>query len=216
MAPAETCDGADNDQDGEIDEDLGAFLYTVPSAQLTAALADCAPDSDPDSPACHAAIHRTCAASGCAASGVARVAVDEWTDSGALLCTGGATEVVSTTFNELSGWHADCNSYTRQSPACNAAIHRMCAARGQVTGFGPVENDGDTAIISCAPDAWIAETTYTALVALDSRCDGSLSRDGAGCAGAFHLLCQSLGARSGFGPLENSGDYALVACTGSL
>ena len=32
---------------------------------------------------------------------------------------------------------------------CNAAIHRLCISRGFVSGFGPLESSGDTAIVAC-------------------------------------------------------------------
>ena len=215
-APAESCNGEDDDQDGAVDEDLSVYLATASDAAMAATLPGCDPASDADSPACRAAAHRICAATGCAAGGLGRVAGDDWTDSGALLCAGGPSEAVATTFTELSAYHGGCTSSTRQGPDCNAAISRLCAARGQGTGFGPVENSEDVAVIVCVPEAWKADTYYSTLITLDGRCDGTLARDGAGCNEAIHAYCQSIGALSGFGPLENSADYAQIACVGSL
>jgi len=36
-----------------------------------------------------------------------------------------------------------------QGCGCNAAIDRYCADHGFVSGFGPIENDGDIAWVAC-------------------------------------------------------------------
>jgi hypothetical protein len=126
-----------------------------------------------------------------------------------------ATQAIPTnsTFTELSAYHDGCNQGYRQGGACNAAISRLCGARGQSTGYGPVENSGDAATIVCVPTAVPLNSSYTELSALDAGCNQG-TRWGAQCDRAIHDWCVGAGYRSGFGPLENSGDLAIVACVG--
>jgi hypothetical protein len=58
--------------------------------------------------------------------------------------------VVGTSYSVLRGLHSGCTGDTeRLGITCNAAIDRFCIGRGAVTGFGPVENSGDTATVVC-------------------------------------------------------------------
>jgi hypothetical protein len=213
--PSEVCNGADDDGDGAVDESLETFLYEVAYGTLTAAHGSCDPVGDPESGACHAAIHRTCAGSGCAATGFAMVAEDASAGVAGIGCVDANQGVLlDGTFTELGGYHAACTSGNPRGPDCNAAIHRACGARGLGTGFGPMEYSGDTALYACTPGATVFESTYGALSAFDGGCDGSTDRSGAYCTRAFHLWCQGQGFLTGFGPLENSGDVAYVACLG--
>jgi hypothetical protein len=53
-------------------------------------------------------------------------------------------------YTELRSFLEPCDGTTqRMGDACNAAIHRYCVARGFVSGFGPIENSGDTAFVTC-------------------------------------------------------------------
>ncbi len=65
----------------------------------------------------------------------------------------------------------------------------------------------------CTPWAEVVNTTYSTLTTFHGPCDGSAERDGPNCNAAIHRFCRdSRGAVSGFGPIENSGDAASVAC----
>ena len=121
---------------------------------------------------------------------------------------------VGTTFTELSGHHDGCNINQRHGPACYAAINRFCGSRGSTTGFGPVENSGDTAVVTCTPSATVYTTTYTTMATLNPVCDGNSQRWGRSCNQAIHHWCVSQGHETGFGPLENWPDGLQVACLG--
>ena len=119
-----------------------------------------------------------------------------------------------TTFSELSTFHGGCHGGNRQGPDCNAAISRLCGARGLGTGFGPVENAGDDATIVCTPNATVLEGSYAVLSGYDAGCGAYAERAGAACSRAIHLWCRDQGFETGHGPLENTGDLAVVACMG--
>jgi hypothetical protein len=61
----------------------------------------------------------------------------------------GVGTVINTTYTELSGHHGGCTINSRIGPDCNAAMHRYCRSLGHVSGYGPVENSGDTAVVTC-------------------------------------------------------------------
>ena len=70
----------------------------------------------------------------------------------AFTCVNSAT-VVQSTYTVLSGYHSPCDGATeRLGPNCNAAINRYCADHGYVSGFGPVENNGDEVYFACVSD----------------------------------------------------------------
>lgn len=215
LSSVEQCNAMDDDGDGLIDEGLSVMNLVLTPDEIVASHGDCDPAADSDSRACHAAIHRACAATGCSATGFGVVAEDALETEAAVTCLDGAEGVVvSTTYSTLSAYHAGCTTSTRSGPDCNAAISRFCSASGLVTGYGPIENSDDTAVIFCTPGATVLDASYSALLAYDSGCDGSTERAGARCTAAFHAWCQSEGFASGFGPLENSGDLAVAACLG--
>ena len=96
------------------------------------------------SPGCNAAISRFCASRGFP-TGYGPVSIA----GGVSVACVPTSEVVPSTYTELSTHHDGCTAGTRFGPACNAAMHRFCASRGFVSGFGPLENSGDTAIVGC-------------------------------------------------------------------
>jgi hypothetical protein len=211
--PPETCNGVDDDADGDIDEDLAVHLEPFTDASFQAeGHPACDVRADAWSPACHAAAHRGCAARGCAVTGFGPVELGA-TDLSVTCLDDTQALPTATTFSELSTHHDGCNAGYRQGGACNAAISRFCASRGQGTGYGPVENSGDDATVVCVPTATVLESSYSALSGLDAGCNQG-TRWGAACDRAIHDWCGQEGYRSGFGPLENNGDLAIVACVG--
>ena len=68
------------------------------------------------------------------------------------------------------------------------------------------------AFVACTRLASVMGTSYTALSTHHPSCDGSSERFGRNCNAAIHRFCRSMGFASGFGPVENSGDTAFVAC----
>ncbi|MCB9765806.1 MAG: DUF1592 domain-containing protein [Alphaproteobacteria bacterium] len=212
--PPETCDGVDNDDDGAVDEALGVDVWVTTDAALVAAHSACDPDATETSGPCNAAVNRTCAANGCAVTGFGPVAQD---DGAAALSCLDATEVtvLGATFGAMAAQHGGCVSTNPVSPDCNAAINRWCASQGLSTGFGPLEHAGEDLAVACTPNATRFSSTYTALSAFDPACDGSTERMGRRCDRAMHQWCRAQGYATGFGPLENSGDVAYVACLGT-
>ncbi len=125
-------------------------------------------------------------------------------------------EGIASSYTALRAQHAPCDgSGERFGPNCNAAISRFCAARGcSTSGFGPVENFNDAASIVCTKGE-VVVTTYTALSGHHPPCDGVGERFGPNCNAAIHRFCAARGAAGGFGPIENSGDTAVVHCVPS-
>ncbi|MFO0556673.1 MAG: hypothetical protein U0269_01520 [Polyangiales bacterium] len=121
-------------------------------------------------------------------------------------------EGVNSTYTALSALHDGCTQVTRFGPACNAAISRFCAARGCTSsGFGPVENSDDAANVVCTKGE-VVVTAYSTLARSHAPCDGVGERFGPNCNAAIHRFCASRGAVSGHGPIENSGDTAVIQC----
>ncbi len=210
----ETCNGLDDDADGDIDEDVAVDVTQVPHTTLSAAHGYCTAD-DPGSLSCRSATHRTCQANGCAASGIGAVASDGTT--AAITCLDPAqSNPLAVTYGELAVQHGGCTSGTLFGADCNAAIHRWCAATGFVTGFGPVEVAGEDTTVVCTPSATVWNASYAVLATFHPTCDGGAQRAGAACDEAIHRWCRSVGHLSGFGPVENDGDLAIVSCVGAL
>jgi hypothetical protein len=123
----------------------GGQVLTVPWSTLASYHGGCTgPAGITDS--CNAAINRDCTAGGFAGGfGPVEVSMTEAT----IVCVRGGTGV-GTTYTDLSGYHGDCNGTTQFiGPACNAAIHRYCAATGRSSGFGPTEHSGDGVSVVC-------------------------------------------------------------------
>ena len=189
------------------------MLRYLDNTTLTAAHSACHPDVDAWSPACFAARHRACATTDCAVSGFGPSALDLG-GSGVTCLDDAHAVVVQTSFTELRTHHDDCNAADLHGGPCNAAISRLCGARGYGTGFGPVEHTGDNAWVTCTPSATVLSSSYTALSTHDAACNGSTERWGAHCSRAIAEWCAAAGYQSGHGPLENLGDNAMVACLG--
>ncbi len=213
-APApgtETCNGDDDDCDGTTDEGFRALVQMVTYTTLSGRHSGCDGTTERMGLACNAAIHRHCAMSACHDSGfgpVENAGDDAW-----VTCVAG--EVRHTTYATLASHHAPCDGTTeRIGRNCNAAIHRYCQAAGFASGFGPDENSSGELDVTCV-DSAIAEvrtTSYTTLATHHSPCDGTTERFGPSCNAAIHRYCQAAGFTSGFGPVENIDDTALVTC----
>ncbi len=193
----EACNGEDDDCDGSIDEDAGG---------ATCGTGACVRPSvcGPDGPVC---------TPGEAADEVCNGQDDDCdgaTDEG---LQGAAVEVRSYT-NDLRPRHAECDGGGgRIGPACNAAIHRHCAAQAcRDTGYGPVENSGDTAVVTCLGVAATADVPFATLQGRHPGCAAGRPPQSPDCNAAINRWCQASGHLSGFGPLEVGPESMTVAC----
>jgi hypothetical protein len=134
-------------------------------------------------------------------------------------CDGVADEgfrVVSnpSSYTELQRLDVGCTAAVRVGLACNRAAHRFCATRGCASsGFAPIENTGDEAVVACVAGVTLRNVSAAALTALQVACVASAPYS-LGCNSAIHRYCRGQGFVSGFGPVEASAGSSLVACVG--
>ncbi len=210
--PAESCNGVDDDCDGQTDEGIAVELVRVSFGVLAGHHDGCEGARQRRGPQCNAAIHRMCAARACSATGFGPV-LTQGDQATAACVSGDRVQTRSTTYTALAGQHDVCNgSRERFGPNCNAAIHRWCASQGLTSGFGPLENSGDDAQVGCTPGAEVIVTSYGALSGFNAACQAGGERIGPSCDAAIHSYCLDRGFVAGFGPVENSGDTAVVTC----
>ena len=210
--PAETCNRVDDDCDGVTDDGFRAVTQATSYATLSGFLSACNGTTQRNGPECNAAIHRFCGSAGCANSGFGPV--ENFLDAADVTCVIGEA-AQNPGFPTLQANHAGCDGVVqRAGPDCSCAIHRWCAGRGFASGFGPVENSYPAAWVVCVPAATtvVLAATYTELSGYQAFCDGTTERWGPYCNSAIHQWCRARGHASGFGPVENTGDTAYVAC----
>jgi hypothetical protein len=123
--------------------------------------------------------------------------------------------VVSSTYTALRAVQPVCDGAAqRMGLECNVAIHGLCgtsAATCGTSGFGPVENSGDTAVVACL-SATLRTTSYAELAGRHDGCNGTTMRAGPPCNAAVHRHCAALGLGTGYGPVDVSGSTVTVAC----
>jgi len=206
---AESCNGMDDDCDGEVDEGFRAAAIQTTYTELAQRHDGCTTSSR-IGPTCNAAMSRFCAGRDCATTGFGPLE-----NSGDVAVVGCVrAEVRETQYAVLVRQQEGCTgSSQRMGPECNAAIHRWCVSQGFVSGFGPIENSGDTAVVACVP-AGVGvgvNTTYTELGQRHAGCTRGV-RWGSDCNAAIHRFCTGRGYATGYGPVENNGDFAAVVC----
>jgi len=120
---------------------------------------------------------------------------------------------VDVTYTTLQTYNSGCNSSTgRWGLACNGAIHRYCISLGcNQSGFGPVENSGNTFWGTCVAGVSVINTTYTVLSSYHGPCT-SVNPIGPDCNAAIKRYCMDNGYVSGFGPVYASGNSATITC----
>ncbi len=181
----EACNGGDDDCDGRIDERLGQRAC---GDGVCRTLVDNCQSGRPQLCVPAAPQSETC-------NGLdddCDLRVDE--DAGVTVCGQGSCERV-----------AECQAGVEQPCVPGAAADEQC---------NRVDDDCD----GKSDEGFHTEsvqTTYTDLRTHHETCDGSGYRVSPGCNAAMHRFCGGRGCKSsGFGPLENSGDVAAVACVG--
>jgi hypothetical protein len=192
----EMCNGLDDDCDGAFDEEL---------AGQTCGTGACARTAN-----CVNGTFEQCVPGAAVAEACNRV--DD--DCDGVADNGFGATVVASTYSVLRTHHPPCDGNgQRLGPDCNAAMHRFCASNGcSTTGFGPLENSGDTAIVGCVVASGLFDTPFATLAQHQPPCDGTQERMGPTCNSAIHRYCTSMGFASGFGPLEQSPASALIGC----
>lgn len=114
---------------------------------LSAQHPGCRAGAPVQSPDCNAAIHRWCSRNGYV-SGFGPLEVGP--DAARVACVSDGAQVFEGRYSTLRTMHPICDGATqRMGPECNAAIHRWCADQGFASGFGPIENNGDLAFLTC-------------------------------------------------------------------
>ncbi len=180
---AEACNNADDDCDGALDEALGERACGVGACRVLA-------------PVCVAGRPAACTAGAPSAELCNGVDddCDGVTDEGAGVtrCGVGACERAA---DCIEGAEAQCTPGPASIEACNG-----------------IDDDCD-GVVDQGFRARVEWSRYSRLVEQHPGCDGGGQRSGPECNAAMHRLCRAQGCgASGFGPLENSGDDAGVAC----
>lgn len=210
----ERCNRIDDDCNGTIDDGFRASYVGTTYTTLRAFAPGCDGTAERLGVSCNAAIDRFCAGEGCTTSGFGPLE-----NSGDNLAAGCvvAAPARKVSYDLLSAHHAGCEgTLTRIGPECSAAIHRYCRSEGFATGFGPVEVQMRIARVVCleASTAVVLETSYSELSQRHGGCTGSgtQGRWGPDCNAAINRFCAAGGYTTGYGPVENVDDRAVIVC----
>ena len=207
----ETCNRLDDDCDGVVDEGFRAIYKYGTYTELSALHSDCDGTSSRIGPFCNAAMHRYCAAQDCNTSGFGPL--ENSGDNVHVACL--QSDILATNFSELVMEHPSCTGVNQRfGPDCAAAIHRKCQSRGYLSGYGPIEISGDQVSIACVNNtvATIIQARYTELTQEHGLCNGSTERFGPNCFAAISRYCRARGHTTGYGPVENFSDNAVIFC----
>lgn len=124
----------------------------------------------------------------------------------------------NTSYSVLKTFYSKCGGSSAVSPECSAAVHRFCSSQGFAAGgFGPVEHSGDVAVVVCVPaaQASMMQTTLTELQSAQPLCDPS-DPTSLACGSAVSRVCMAQKYNAGgYGPLELSGNMAVISCVSS-
>jgi hypothetical protein len=211
LALPETCNGFDDDQDGDVDEDLLVERRTVLDTNLLGCDA-----SNPGTLGCWEGANAFCQASGCASSGFGPVRYDNPARTLDVVCVDDSvTADFTETWATMAASHPNCDSDAFWPGNCYAAVSRLCRDRGYVSGFGPTTWDAAGASFSCVNDGLYVVSSYTVMSGYVDTCDGTQDRIGASCTDAISSYCEAQGYASGFGPTEHTGDVLHFVCMGA-
>ena len=194
--------------------DSGPGRYEQPWPSLNTIASGCGNDGAAMGPACASAYSRYCQGRG-VTSGFGPIS--KTTSVADMTCLFGSMHQAH--FSDWTSSIPACDGTSdasTESSTCSSAVHRWCRNAGYETGFGPVEHQGDNASVVCLSSAEgkAMQSTYSALQTYHPVCNGSTERWGGDCMFAIDKWCQATqGAKSGYGPVENSGDNVTVVCT---
>lgn len=130
----------------------------------------------------------------------------------ALACSAAS---IRTTFSlaELSARHSGCNDLARsQEPACMAAVHRACQARGYGGGMSQEIPPGSLDV-ACFQPAWYGDIS---IQELHLRHDGCTLDDSqsAACVAAAHRACAARGFDAGLAQEVGADAFGVACLTG--
>jgi hypothetical protein len=197
--PLETCNGADDDCDGELDEALERPCASEP-------------DSRPiGTQRCAEGAWGECAVS----TELVEVCNSEDDDRDGGIDEGYGVAVRSFPLLELARFEPSCDLAVDPSPqACARGLTELCASTGcAVAGLGPVQLGVTELEVVCLGEeqAVVLPTSFEELGALEEKCvqDTFFGR----CFPAAHALCDSRGLRTGYGAVTNADGEVSAVCT---
>ena len=106
-------------------------------ADVVAAQPACSSDALASKRVCESAVHRAARAKGYASGVLQNHVPGSWQFLG--IPAAHAQPFDGVGWGELTAQHAGCVPGREDAYDCNAASHRFCAAKGFVSGYGPVE-----------------------------------------------------------------------------
>lgn len=134
-------------------------------------------------------------------------------------CAGGAcacpaAAALKLDLAELAALRPACDSpQEAAAPACKAAVHRSCQSLDCFdSGFGPPAGHSPQINAVMCVRGKVSTTTYATLRSFVPTCDGTNQAPGQDCVTAISRYCASIGAVTGFGPIETAGDSVTVTC----
>lgn len=137
---------------------------------------------------------------------------DELCEQNSCACSDASAQTLE--LDQLTALNAACDSWDDAGTLeCNSAAHDYCEAFAcWNSGYGPPSGHAPQFRGALCVNGDVRATTYTALSAFVPACDGVAERISPSCASAFSRYCASLGAVSGFGPIDSAGDDVTVTC----
>lgn len=203
-SPAEVCNGADDDCDGQCDNGFQCCMNQTGSCTTS----------------CGSAGNRTCSAScnwgNCQTPPETCNGVDDNCDT--VVDEGFRAEVLTAPFtgaNSLDDFNTTCNGSSQNwGLACNYAIHAWCQAQDPgclSSGYGPVEITGNNSTVNCVAGATVLTVSFSTLSGIHAGCTSSNPVSDS-CYFAIHRHCRNQGYEAGFGPITATSSNLQAGC----